>query len=114
MTTQAIDVVTVFHALEALENSFLGRDRAWRTGNTLQTVVFELYKRNKGLLSKLTGLKAKASVDWMELNNYLTANKFDPMFDGPLNGIGAVSILDLLVEWLKEARVCEIYANHSQ
>jgi len=40
------------------------------------------------------------------------ANGFAPMFDGPLDGIGVVSILDMLVEWLERAKLCTIHARN--
>ncbi len=114
MATQAIDVTTIFHALHTLENAYLGADRKWGTKNQNQIVVFELYRQYKGMLSALANLKAKASTDWEELNRFLTDSGFDPMFNGPLEGIGVVSILDMLIEWLKQAALCEIYGRDNR
>ena len=111
MNTQAIDVITIMHALQALEDKFLGKDRSWIAYGPEQTIVFELYRRLKNDVRALQHLKSKASTDWNVLNNYLDENGFDKMFAGPLNGIGAVSILDMLVEWLKQGTLCNIYAQ---
>jgi hypothetical protein len=110
----AIDVATIFYAINQLEKDFLGINRYWNTYNVDQKVVFELYQQYKNVLGSLKNLKAKASIDWEVLNKYLTDNGFDKMFSGPLEGIGAVSILDMLVEWLKRAEICNIYGNDGQ
>ncbi len=114
MKTQAIDVTTIWHALNKLERVFLGANRIWGTKNQQQVVVFELYRRYKEVLNRLNYLKAEASTDWRELNHFLTENGFNEMFTGPLGGIGAVSILDMLVEWLEKANHCEIYGYDGQ
>ncbi len=111
MATMAMDVITIMDALHTLEKEHLGYDRAWGTYNNTQGWFFELYARFKGLVGQLHNLKAKASVDWLVLNEFLTANGFDPMFDEPLDGIGAVSILDMLVEWLYQASLCNIHGK---
>lgn len=113
MATKAVDIVTIFHALNVLENNFLGKDRVWKTDNDFQWRVFELYTSHKEKLGKLKGLKALASKDWRELNRFLVKNQFDPMFE-PFVGIGAASILDMVVEWLKKASTCQIYANQRE
>lgn len=110
----AIDVVTLFHALSALEDEFLGKDRMWEGKNTDQKYILGLYAKNKALLSKLKGLKSKASIEWQVLNDFLKKDHFDPMFDEPFEGIGAVSILDMLVKWLYTASLVEIYGKDQQ
>jgi len=125
MSTKALDVTTIFHALETLEKrvklqsgfqnsvvdmkTYLGSGREWSTDSPEQEWAFGLYRRFYDVLGRLHSLKSKASTDWEVLNAYLVANGFDKMFDGPLDGIGAVSILDMLVEWLHTATLCDIY-----
>jgi len=109
----AIDVVTMFRALAELEEEFLGKGRTWTHTTTDQKIIFELYRRYMPALSRLTRIKSKASTDWQVLNDFLVADNFDPMFNGPLDGIGAVSILDMLVNWLVEAGICNILGNDS-
>lgn len=108
METMCIDITTIFHALWELENRFLGPDRTWETKNPAQKELFNLYKRHRSGIPSLRHLKAKISPDWQTLNRFLQDNGFDPMFYQPLNGLGIVSILDMLIEWLVEAAIGEI------
>lgn len=99
MATRALDVVTILHALSVLDGEL--NTTGWKAKNPQQKQVFAWLEEHRELLAKVTGLEAKASRFWQELNAYLTARKFDPMvtpFD-PNQGIGVVSILDKLVKW---------------
>ena len=100
MSTRALDVVTIMHALRTLEGE-LDISR-WSTTNDSQDKLFAWLYSHREQLSEVTGLDAKASRFYEELNAYLVEHRFDPMFDpfDPDNGIGVVSILDKLVNWL--------------
>ncbi len=114
MKTFAIDVTTIFRAFKELEDEFLGSNRSWTPKNEEQEFVFKLYDRFRDVLDLLEGLKAKASTDWETLNKFLVDDSFSPMFNDPLDGIGVVSILDMLVKWLMEARICQIQGMDKQ
>lgn len=111
MGTKAFDAVTIFHALQTLEREFLGPGRIWHNANPIQASLFRAYRESQAYLDRLKDLNAKASTEWMELNDFLASEKFAPMFDGPLNGIGVVSILDKLVKWLEAGTACQIRAG---
>lgn len=106
--TKALDLVTIFHALLELEKEFLGKDRIWNSLGEEQKHLLNLYYMYKSEVLKLADLKAKASPDWETLNAFLQENKFDPMFDSPLDGLGVVSILDKLVKWIIKGDLCTI------
>jgi hypothetical protein len=109
--TYGIDVITIFYALLTLEREFLGVDRIWKPlMDPHQRRLLELYYMYKPYVDKLRDLKAKASPDWQVLNEYLKESGFDPMFEQPLDGIGVVSILDKLVQWLEKGDPCQIAA----
>ena len=100
MATRALDVVTILHAISVLDIEL--KTTGWTAHNPQQEQVFAWLEQHRGLLASVTGLDAKASRFWQELNSFLTERKFDPMvapFD-PNKGIGVVSILDKLVHWL--------------
>lgn len=110
--TMAVDAVTIMRALLELEKQFLGKGRVWSTtDDPAQILFFSLYQKHLDRLEGLENLIARASTDWMELNGFLRDNGFDPMFDRPLNGIGAVSIIDMLIEWIHQAQLCTIYGR---
>lgn len=106
--TKAFDVATIFYALLTLEKEFLGVDRQWLVQNKKQKQLFEIYAAYKDVLPQIKNLKALASIDWKALNAFLISEKFNPMFDGPLDGIGVVSILDKFVKWAEKGVVCQI------
>jgi hypothetical protein len=99
MATRALDIVTIMHALSVLMKE-IGSEK-WNPKNKRQEAMFALLDSYIGVLEKVTGLNAKASRFWEELNAYLVEHGFDPAiqpFD-PAMGIGVVSILDKLVKW---------------
>jgi hypothetical protein len=99
MATRALDVITILHALSVLDGEL--KTTGWNAKNPQQEKIFGWLEEHRELLAKVTGLDAKASRFWKELNKFLTDRKFDPMvkpFD-PNMGIGVVSILDKLVKW---------------
>jgi hypothetical protein len=100
MATKALDIVTILHALSEFNNE--SKTKGWNAKNEKQRQIFTWYEEHRDLLAKFSGLEAKASRFWEELNAYLTERRFDPMvkpFD-PALGIGVVSVLDKLVHWL--------------
>lgn len=112
MATRALDVVTVAHAINTLEKEFLGPDRKWQVSNSEQERFFRIYLEMVSYLPQITGLKAKASMKYEELNRFLTSERFAPMFRpfDPKMGIGVVSILDKFVKWLEgKATLAKVY-----
>jgi len=97
MTSQALDLVTMGHALNELSTTYLG-DCQWRGTNVNQQLFLDWYARHRDEISSLTGLEALASTKHVDLNSFLENRGFEPMFQ-ELNGVGVVSILDMLVEW---------------
>lgn len=100
MATRALDVVTILHAFSVLDGEL--KTTGWNAKNEQQRQIFAWLEEHRELLATVTGLDARASRFWQELNDFLTARKFDPMvqpFD-PEQGIGVVSVLDKLVRWL--------------
>ncbi len=105
--TRALDVVTIMHALLALEKEYLGEGRVWIPQNQEQEKVMEWMVKYRDNLDALKSLKSKASTSAQVLNAYLKENGFDITLDD-FNGIGAVSILDMLVKWTVEAQVSKM------
>jgi hypothetical protein len=100
MATRALDVITILHALSVLNKEL--EIKTWNAKNSQQKKIFDWLEEHRELLAKVTGLDAKASRFYEELNRFLTDHKFSPMvkpFD-PNQGLGVVSILDKLVKWL--------------
>lgn len=108
MSTMAVDVTTIFHALLELHKYHEWKDLKWDTFSPEQVAAFTLFERFGPSVRRLKHLKAKASTEWTVLNKFLTDDGFDEMFDGPLDGVGAVSIIDMLIEWLRTAELCKI------
>lgn len=98
MKTIAADFATIYHALLTLENEFLGPNRTWRGIDDLQEVLIRDFIWARPWISKLQNIKAKASRDSGQLNQFLAENRMDPMFT-PFDGIGVASVLDMLVKW---------------
>ena len=99
MTTRGLDVLTILHAFSALNREL--KTTGWNAKNPQQQKIFAWLEEHRELLAKVTGLEAKASRFWQDLNTFLTDHKFDPMVEpfDPEMGIGVVSILDKLVSW---------------
>ncbi len=106
MTSQALDLTTMGHALNELCNAFLG-DSEWEGINERQQEFLSWYTAHRDEITKLSNLEALASTDFEELNNFLIARGFDPMFS-PFEGIGVASILDMLVEWVIKGELTTI------
>ena len=97
MATQALDLVTMGRALEELR-THLG-DCQWQAIGGEQQTFLTWYLTHQDEISKLSDLKALASTDYSTLNSFLVANGFEALFE-EFDGVGVVSILDMLVEWL--------------
>jgi len=112
LSTRALDVTTVLYALKTLEK---GLDSVnWTAFSPLQTQVLVWLDLFRDDLVKVTGLKAKASKLYQELNRFLSDNGFHPNIEpfDPASGLGVVSILDKLVRWLYGPG--ELVTIHSQ
>ena len=107
----ALDLVTMGHALDALEQRFL-RGCTWDGLYAHQNRFLNWWRENRDHISLLEGLKSFASTDANELNKFLTDHGFEPNFTplGP-DGIGAASILDMLVEWVVSAQITTLRAR---
>lgn len=86
------------HALNELTATQLG-DCTWIGVSASQREFLDWYKANRDEVAKLDSLEALASFDYSELNDFLTERGFKPVFE-PSYGLGVVSVLDMLVEWL--------------
>jgi hypothetical protein len=100
MTSKALDLTTIGQALNELCDAFLG-DSEWHGWSDGQQEFLTWYAAHRDQIYKLDSLEALASIDYAELNRFLTAHGFVPMFES-FSGIGVVSILDMLVEWMTE------------
>jgi hypothetical protein len=100
MSTRALDVVTIMHALSKLEEEL--SLQGWSPQNDQQEQFLAWYEQHGDALRDVTGLEALVSRFYEELNKFLTDRRFDPMVEpfDPSRGIGAVSVLDKLVHWL--------------
>lgn len=99
MASFALDLTTIGHALNTLlEKEGIGGE-GWEPVGTDQARLLEWYAAHRDDISKLDSLTAEASTAFEVLNDFLVAHGFEPKFDSSLDGIGVVSILDMLVEW---------------
>jgi hypothetical protein len=100
MTTKALDLVTMGHALSELSATYFG-DCQWRPTNDDQRQFLASYLEHRDEIAKLSGLEALASTDFTALNSFLSTRGFEPQFQ-QFDGVGVVSILDMMVEWLSK------------
>lgn len=107
MTSMALDLTTIAHALLSLADEGVGA-HGWQATNKEQQEFLDWYAAHRDEVGQLTGLTAKASTDYRVLNDTLQQRNFAPQFDDTLTGIGVVSILDMLVEWLEECQTTTI------
>lgn len=100
MTTRALDVVTILHALQTLHDEL--QTTGWHAKNPQQQQIFIWLEEIRETLARITGLEAKASRFWKDLNTFLAQRGFDPLVEpfDPDYGLGVVSVLDKLVRWL--------------
>jgi hypothetical protein len=106
MASSALDLATIGHALNALLEEGIGNN-GWQAVSLDQQWFLEWYVANRELIARLDSLTAKASSDFKVLNEFLEEHGFEPKFE-KLDGIGVVSILDMLVEWLVECKTATI------
>ncbi len=112
MATRALDVVTILHALDTLDREL--QTTVWSAKNPQQIDLFTWLDTFKEKLARITGLDAKASRFYEELNAFLAQKGFSPMVASfnPKEGLGVVSILDKLVRWLNgPGTIGEIYTR---
>lgn len=91
----------------------LGADRIWRAVNAIQEKFLQDHFSKKNELNKFKPeeLRSWISDNADELNAILKKEGFDIQldeFDPKNNEFGVVSILDVLVEWVKEAKEIKI------
>lgn len=106
MSTQALDLVTLGRALNELSTKYLG-DCRWEPLNSSQLAFLLWYDTNKEALNSLENLEELASSDHLLLNEFLVERGFKPMFD-KIEGVGVVSVLDMLVNWLIKGELTSI------
>jgi len=110
MTSQALDLVTMGHALSELSATYLG-DCQWQVTSgeqrQQQQGFLAWYMAHRDEIGKLSNLEALASTDYTKLNAFLVARGFDPLFD-PFPGVGVASVLDMLVNWLHKGTLTTI------
>lgn len=100
MATRALDHVTIMHAISEIARAVGAEDMYGSSPEALH--LLQLVNKYREQLGEITGLNAKASRFWEELNAFLVEHKFDPMIQqfNPADSIGIVAILDKLVYWL--------------
>lgn len=116
MATKGMDVLTLIGALEKLRDDFFGHKHPWQALNEAQKWFLSINQdeTRRVLEAMAQYLKAKASTDAGVLNDFLKASGFEPVVPDPLDGVGAVSILDLLVNWLYEGARLRRRARNGQ
>ncbi len=101
MTSKVLDLTTMGHALTELCNAFLG-ETEWTGINDEQREFLAWYAAHRDEITKLSDLEALASTSFAELNKFLEARGFNPMFQpfSAEDSIGVAAVLDMLVEWM--------------
>jgi hypothetical protein len=99
MASRALDILTIVKCLAELEKELSLKD--WKTTNQRQGQVIGFLRDFSNNLSKVTGLDAKASCFYQELNDFLLEKGFSAMFRefDPRSGFGVAAVLDKLVKW---------------
>lgn len=113
MASMALDFTAIAHALLEFVKEIPSIEE-WRPVNDDQAEFLVWYAANRWQLEQLTGLTAKASKDFRALNELLTEHGFKPQFDESMDGVGVVSILDMLVEWLVDCKTTTIMRYDSE
>lgn len=101
MTSKALDLPTIGHAMNKIDDDFLGGECLWSGTNDQQREFLLWYVKHQEEIYKLSNLGALASTDFAELNKFLRDCDFTPKFE-PFKGIGVASVLDMLVQWAVE------------
>lgn len=107
MATQALDLVTMTYALDELSDKRLG-DCQWAARNSLQDYFLWWHNCHRKEIRELNGLEALASLSHGKLNAFLSERGFEPQFQ-PFDGVGVASVLDMLVNWLKEGKTASFF-----
>lgn len=113
MGSKTAVLAPIMSALVKTEDK-LGPDRVWRAVNAAQQRFLREYFSKR---DELCNFSPKELRSWIsdnadELNTLLTKEGFSiKLFPLNQNEYGVVSILDVLVEWVKEARKKEIFYN---
>ena len=100
MATRALDVITVLYALQTLDHELTVAE--WQPQNPAQREVFAWLGTYQSHLGQITGLEAKASRFYEDLNAFLADKGFSLRLEplDPTIELGVVSVLDKLVRWL--------------
>ncbi len=99
-------------ALLATER-ILGKDRKWSAVNTKQQVFLEtVFNRIKTDVPEIPEIESISSRDYTRLNSFLKDKGFDIQLE-PFqpSDFGVVSVLKLVMEWLKKGEVTTITVN---
>lgn len=112
MTSQALDLTTIGHALTVLRDTYLGESE-WQGMSADQQGFLDWYEDNRAEIATLDDLESLASRSAEDLNRFLADRGFDPMFESPID-IGVVSVLDMLMHWLAEGSVTTITRNRRE
>lgn len=112
MSTIGIDVATIGHALNLLGPKGFDTQR-WNTVSPDQDEFIDWYRANAGEIDKLRELTGLAATSADPLNDLLAERGFDIRLS-PFNGIGVVSILDMLVKWLVPGTESPVLASNDR
>jgi hypothetical protein len=110
MSSKALDILTIERCLFELEQE-LGIEH-FASHNQAQADVLKWYFYHHHLLNMFSGLKAKGSRFYKEINTWLQGEGFDIQVDpfDPDSGFVVASILHKIVKWLKgSAKKTDVY-----
>jgi hypothetical protein len=101
MATRALDVSTILVALQTLDQEL--QTTGWHPQNPAQRELFAWLQTYQAQLTRVTGVEAKASRFFEELNAFLEQKGFSLRLEpfDPTSGLGVVSVLEKLVRWLQ-------------
>jgi hypothetical protein len=111
-TTQTSVFVPMVHAVSHVDD-MLGANRQWHPVNGQQgkfLVIFDKARKEIGIIPE-SELKYKVSDDYAVLNKFLADNGFSiqlRQFNKSKREFGVVSIMDIIMKWLKEGVVTVI------
>jgi hypothetical protein len=108
-------LLPILGCLQAAEDFLKLKDSKWIPDNEEQHVFINRYMKAKQFVDKLgDNLKRKASTNVEEINAWLKENGFDIKLK-PEGGrhFAVASILDVLVNWLKEGTISAVYNQDS-
>lgn len=102
MASKALDLVSIGHALAVFDDV-----AEWDGLSFEQQEFLRWLKTRRDELYDVVGLDGLASTDSDELNAFLTSRGFGDRF-GRFDGVGVVSVLDMLIEWAVPGRVTTV------